>query len=461
MAITLLTRTQIVETLQAFVSTRLPTIVVTSDSDIGARIEMIAEAVLGLQSNIKSVENDLFPSGDTSTEALEKHAEARFGPSARKGATTATGTDAVRAYGTVGTVLSAGLTLRFTDGTRYQTTTSGTLSGSSASVDLSVASIDTGAAANRDSGEKLTFESPPSGVQGEADIIAAIDGAQDAESDGALLARILDAYRNPPASGRFSDYRQWANAVAGVASAYVYGPSSNDTDGRRGIGAVDVAILKDGSGANRIPDATLQQAVSDAIDDARPAVARDYAVLLPTAAVQPIDVQITPKTGYGWDWDDGGSPKTVSAYDAPTRRITASGSVTSYMAVGDRLVVSGQLRTVESFPLSNEIVVTEAFDVAPTGGETIYAGGPLSAPVAAAIQGLFDALGPARSDAADPDQDWESALLLAGLYDVVMDVEGVRNAVLVTPAADVAATDTGAAVELLVYDESSITVRPA
>lgn len=58
------------------------------------------------------------------------------------------------------------------------------------------------------------------------------------ESDAALLARILDDIRRPPAGGNQYDYIKWALAIDGVARAYCV-PLA------QGLGTVDVIILAD------------------------------------------------------------------------------------------------------------------------------------------------------------------------------------------------------------------------
>ena len=58
------------------------------------------------------------------------------------------------------------------------------------------------------------------------------------ESDEALLARLLDYIRRPPAGGNKNDYEQWALDLAYVAAAWCY-PLG------QGLGTVDVVLLSD------------------------------------------------------------------------------------------------------------------------------------------------------------------------------------------------------------------------
>jgi hypothetical protein len=56
------------------------------------------------------------------------------------------------------------------------------------------------------------------------------------EADSALLARLLDYIRRPPAGGNKYDYVKWAREIDNVASAYCF-PLA------QGLGTVDVVIL--------------------------------------------------------------------------------------------------------------------------------------------------------------------------------------------------------------------------
>lgn len=472
MAIEVPTKQQLLEKYERVLRSLDSTLAVHSDSDVGLRGRLLVEMLYGLHYEHSKTADDQFLTAKATTEAIERHAEARFGSSPRKGATKSTGADALTVTGTVGSTLSVGQELVANDGTRFQNTSGGTIpSGGSLTVD--VESIDTGTVANRESGETLTFVSPETGIDSAATVAADIEGGEDQETDGELIARVLDAYRNPPAAGRFSDYRQWAVAVEGVAKAYVYGPSSDDTDGRRGLGIVDVAILKSGSGSNRIPTATLQDSVTDYIDDRRPCTTQDFSVLIPDTDSQSVDIQLTPKTGYGWDWTKDTAAVAVSSWTSGTKTLTLDDTVanlSSDIAVGDRMLIDGQLAKVDSLPGGSDIVLQpldndeneiDDFVRAPTSSDGVWPAGPLTSPALVALQDYFDSLGPARGTAADPDQDWEDTLRVAGLYDLMMDIAGVKDAVVVTPAANVTPTDAGAGGTVDVIIANVLTVRPA
>lgn len=452
MAIDTPTKTELFTNLRAYLASRLPEIRITADSDIGVMHALFVEEVFGIYANVRAIEDDLFVSARTSREALEKHAFAKFGGS--KGATKAIGSNAVQVTKEIGSVVSDGVVLAYSDGTRYAVTKGSSVA--STTVTVSVEAIESGVIGNRQVGDELTFESAPDGVEATATVVAVIDGGEDAESDGALVARLQDVYRNPPATGRFSDWRQWATSVVGVDSAYVYGPSSVDIDGRRGLGAVDVAILSSGTGANRIPSTATQLLVEDAINDARAGAARDFIVLLPTTLSQNVDLKIDPEPNYSFDWTKD-SAATVSSWAAGTKRLTWSRTIVAgEISAGDRLITNGEVNEVLTVG-SNYTDMVDIFASDPTSAQ-IYEAGPLTEPVQAKITALFDALGPARGTAGDPLQDWDDTLRITKLHCAAFDVPGVRDVTVVTPASNVVPTDTGSAVQLLI--PGTITVRP-
>lgn len=105
-----------------------------------------------------------------------------------------------------------------------------------------------------------------------------LDGT-DTESDSALLARYLDAIRNPLTGGSANDYEKWACEVSGVVSASCI-PLA------RGNGTVDVIILS----SSGIPTSDLIQQVQTYIDNLKP-VDDDVLVKAPTSTA--INIALT------------------------------------------------------------------------------------------------------------------------------------------------------------------------
>lgn len=486
MPITVLDREEIEKQMQSTGTALDETLVVSKASDFGIRVKKLSEALFGIYVQVGTIEADLFVSGKTSTEALEKHAEARFGSNPRKGATIASGTDAVDITGDPGAVVGIGETLTSADGQEYRATSGDTLDANGEG-NISVESTTKGAAANRDIGEKLTFSSAPVGIDAEAVVVAAIDGGEDQETDGELLKRVLDAYANPPAAGRASDWRQWGAAVEGVVAVYVYVPSSLAPTGRRGLGIVDLVVLKRGTGASRIPSETVRLAVIDYLETKRPVTTKEYSVMLPATQVVPVDVELTPKTGFGFDFTDlslGG--RTVGSWAPSTLILTLDDDVDTFsddIAVGDRVLVNGQLSKVLELPPttgSDEIKIqplsddeSELSDFADTPGigDSVYPAGPLTGPAIIAIKAYMDSLGPARGAAADPEQDWDDTVRVNALDAILIDrgiedgiqigVPGVLDTKTNLPAANVVPVDGAPSGVPVLCIYGTITPRPA
>lgn len=485
MAISVPTNAELLELAQAHFLTLQPDLSVSRGALVGDMLQAVVDLVRGLHITVESAWKDIFPSTAMDSATLERHAEIYLGPNPRKVATKSSGTDALQVTGTLaGASVTAGLTLSHTDGTRYVLTEGGTVG--VGTLDVSLESISTGDDANKDAAEKLTFESAPANIQEEATLVVSLSNGFDAESDAELLDRLLDAIRNPPGGGRFSDYRRWVNAVTGVSKSYVYGPSSVSPTGRRGIGVVDVAFVAPGSGVARIPTGTLEVDVQDAIDDNRPDTTLDSSALTPDADAQIVDVQLTPSPGYEFDWT--GAADTVEGWDAGSSEIELTASNASLQAAiaakgSARVFVNGELLvadlyTAGSGPVSggDEIRVTTTPTNVPLITNPLWPGGPLSSGALAAVISYMDTLGPAKGASADPNQVWDdtlrvNALAAALIYQVAetgetSGVQGVQDVTVVTPAANVVPTDhgVGGTVDLIIYPISTspncLTVRP-
>jgi hypothetical protein len=218
---------------------------------------------------------------------------------------------------------------------------------------------------------------------------------------------------------------------------------------------VDVAVLVAGSGAARAPSAALIASVLDTIIENAP-IGAEPEVLAQAGAATAVDVQVEPLVGYEFDWT---GTAAVLSWASPT--ITLVGTVPASLiaqvdAVGSaRIWCAGELMTVVSYVTGGPetITLSPVPTATPTG--TIYPGGPLSAPIEAAIVALFDVLGPLRGIAASPNVLWEDELKVADLYRDVRSVTGVDDVVVVTPVANVAPATTG---QFLIA--GTLTIRP-
>ncbi|MGF6549302.1 baseplate J/gp47 family protein [Paraburkholderia youngii] len=117
----------------------------------------------------------------------------------------------------VGTLISRG------DGVQYTTTSLGTVSGGSVTVNA-VANADptglTGAFGNCATGTVMTLATSIAGISSTGSVTTAFTGGADVEKDDSLRSRMLFAYQNPPQGGAVNDYVTWAKQVNGVTRAW-------------------------------------------------------------------------------------------------------------------------------------------------------------------------------------------------------------------------------------------------
>lgn len=233
------------------------------DSDYYVRASALASCVSGLYAHQKWIVRQAFP--DTAdSEYLEMHAALR--KIYRKNATYASGT--LKVFGQANTVVPEGLQVKKGD-LYYVTKTSASL-GAEGIATVKVIALATGVSSNVKSDTTAMFMSAPVGVASECTLLDDVTGGTEAESDAELLSRLLERIRRPPSGGNKNDFRQWAESVDGVTSAYVY-PL------RRGEGTVDIAITS----GDTVPSDAVVQATQDYIDSVRPVTAKSVYVLKP------------------------------------------------------------------------------------------------------------------------------------------------------------------------------------
>lgn len=142
----------------------------------------------------------------------------------------------IRIYGTNGTVVAPGdLTLVYNaTGVIYVNTSGGTIA--SGHLDVAIRAQVTGQIGNVAAPDSLQVVSPPSGVNGLADVMTSISDGSDIESIDSYRARLLINRQEPPAGGNETDYPAFAFAAdPSVRSAKInrFG---------RGLGTVDIYI---------------------------------------------------------------------------------------------------------------------------------------------------------------------------------------------------------------------------
>lgn len=159
--------------------------------------------------------------------------------------------------------------------------------GAGGTVSVAAIAVVPGVAGNMPGPAVGTVINPPVDITGVS--IQTMAGGLEAETNAALLERLLFDLRNPTAGGNAADYERWAKQVAGVARAYVY-PL------RRGDGTVDVVPLP----ASGLPSLELLAAVQSYIDNLRPVglPVGGFTALAPTAVVVPVTATVTLQAGF-------------------------------------------------------------------------------------------------------------------------------------------------------------------
>lgn len=181
--------------------------------------------------------------------------------------------------GTNGSVIPSGSELQRSDGIKFTTNASATISGGSATV--AVTAVVAGAESNTESGVQVSLTSPIAGVQSAATVHSVgIEDGQDEESDDDLRNRLLQRIQNPPLGGSADDFERWALEVSGVTRAWVY-PLN------QGPGTVGLAFVEDNE-ADIFPSPTKVAEVQDYIDARRP-VTIEATVFAPT----PFEIDFT------------------------------------------------------------------------------------------------------------------------------------------------------------------------
>ncbi len=257
----------------------------------------------------------------------------------RKPAAAATGTIVIN--GTAGVTVPLGQQMFSPTGQRYETTAAQVIDNVTATP---VRALVAGAAANNPLG--LTFDAPPPGTVSASAVTAT--GGIDAESDAALLARLLLRLANPPQGGAKADYEQWALSVPGVARAYVF-------DIRRGPGTVDVVPMP----VSGLPGAGLLTDVFNYINPLRPIGLglTGFQVLAPT----PVNVNVTAALTLAAGYTLGSVTAAVTAaIDAQFAKLAPGDTLIRSALVSAIVGVPGVLDVNLTVPAANVPAVVDA-----------------------------------------------------------------------------------------------------
>jgi uncharacterized phage protein gp47/JayE len=413
-------------------SNQLPDKNVARNSDNWKRLRVTSGAVTDLHAHIDAAQRDALP--DTAGEAtIGRHGGIYHVE--RKGATPASGVNAGKIRGTNGSAWTTASALVHKSGLRFRTTTSGTL-GVSGEALVGIIGIDVGPKTRLTAGEVLTWEVTPSGLENEVELVADLDQeGDDNEPIGEYRSRILNRIAQPAMGGNSNDWRTWIlESSAAIKAGYIY-------PNRNGLGSVDLAALKGGSGAARLLDVAERAALLAYVNARRPVTAAARVLEVQTQALN-VETTLVPESGVEFlqDWDDT-APPVVSTWTAGTRVLVFAAARPASMAAGHRLVVAGTTgleMEIESLSGADAVVITDALGQSPAAAALVYSGGPLVTPARDAIVALFDSLGPRVGPFGYGD--WEGQFRLSRFFEAVQTTVGVLDSTPITPLANVEPT---------------------
>lgn len=191
-----------------------------------------------------------------------------------------------------GATIFDGDELRASDGVRYKCTATAAYLPDDL---VPVTGVDTGTGTNRPPGTVLTWTAPRPGCAPTAAVWEdqdgeGLSGGRAEESDGELVERIIDAGRNPAASGNDAQYQRTAKATPGIPVQQVFTYPALFGPGTLGIVFTNKPSR---SGGSRLPNAAQVAAVEAWVRDQMPA---DDGALFGSLVGEAVDVAL------GVDW---------------------------------------------------------------------------------------------------------------------------------------------------------------
>jgi uncharacterized phage protein gp47/JayE len=447
----------------------------------GRRASYMAGAETQLHAHVDSAQRDLHPltAGDGkpindwgSTIGVQ-----------RKGATPARKSAAARVRGAAGKAADAGAQLRHDEtGLLFELPNGATIPGTvgvdpDSFVDVDVAAIDTGSQTRLDAGSTLRFLALPDGI--ESGVILQLDMDEDGfdvEPFGGYRARFLDTFSQTPSGGNQDDFVRWAiESLPSVSSAYAY-------PNRAGRGSIDVVAFYNGSGTDRSLTSDDRDAVAAYIRTKAPftisGTGGALRVLATVADPQRVEIVLTPNgiAAFNFNFEDSGG-LTVLSWTPSTRELRLTTPLPASLRAGHDLILDGVASAQDGRPFriqaisgTDKVVLEVAPVNAPAATDKVYSGGPLVTPIRDAIvahlngQIVYAGRGqlplPASSAAptvptgqsiigldvlangigsANPGGKygpWIGGINLATVSMIAAYKQGVRNALILSPAAD-------------------------
>lgn len=438
------------------------------------RMRAFAGGVMDVHAHVQSAQDDVMP--DSAQGAYLTRWGGIVGVP-KKSATAARGENALRCYGTPGSVVDGDYLQHLATGFRYRVTEIGTVGVSATYVDVDVAAINTGAATRLLAGETLVFEAPPPGIEANALLVEDLDqDGFDDEQDGSYSVRVNSELAKPRMGGHEDDFVKWLLAMPGVSAAFCY-------PNRAGAGTVDVTAMHTADGSARAMTDDERAVLLVALKKLAPSgvsgtTGGALRVIKTLPDAKAIEIAITPSGAdtYDFDWIDS-TPLVVLTYDPTTLTVQFTAPIPGSMRAGHRIVwrgvasaQDGRPFTIETLASASSVILRETPDVDLVATDVGYSGGPLTAiirdaiiahvngeivyadagrPTPASIAGtraiggqlkpLADGMGTANP--AGVYGEWSGALVRAVLGKLASYPAGVRNVDVVLPAADYEAVD--------------------
>lgn len=446
----------------ARLQTAYPSRAVGPRSFLGQFGRSIAQTLGAVQSAIADADRDGVPASEYVDGVLQSRAStARLdewavifglpsnrsaGAFGRNGATTARN-GAGPVTGTVGTIVAGGALLVDLSGQVQVELVSGVTVGAGGTIGGIFQATSPGAAGNLAAGTTLRWVSPGAGLSPYVTLSAPLTLGADTESDLTLLQRLLDWLRSPPHAGTPADLRRWVveatdstAASLGLDRGYVY-------KFRRGMCSSDVVITQPGTGQARDPGST-KAAAAQAYIDARRLPSESVKVVrpyFPSGQDLAIAVKGIPSLAGAFDWYSLAGVTIVSSTTTVVRILTTSipDSLAAAVAAGRQPRIQFSLPSVSPLPFQRRIVsrstamtqtlytLDSALPAAPANSSKIYPGGGCVAPVALAVLGYVDAVGPSQqSGLNDTITDaWEAIVSIGRIAQAALgavDASGAR-----------------------------------
>lgn len=443
----------------------------------GRRATYLAGAVTQLHAHVESAKADVMP--DTASDGDPVNRWGSIVGVARKSATPARKASAGRVRGAAGATVSEGAQLRHEESGLVFAIGQAVTVPTSEFYDADIVAVDVGAQTRLTCPAVLKFLETPIGIETTVTLVLDLDeDGFDAEQFGSYRSRVLATFSETPAGGNQSDFVAWALASLNtVASAFAY-PE------RAGRGTIDVVAFYAGHGTARSLSADDRNLVASYIKTKAPfqisGAGGPLRILTTIADPRTVVVTLVPngQPAFAFDWTEPAATLTVAGWTAETRELQFSASLPLSLRAGHRLILvgvdsratlhDGREYKIESISGADKVILEKAPPSAPAATDLIFSGGPLVTPVRDAIVAhlngeavyagrgltplpesavqsmvgldvLAEGIGPANP--AGIYGTWAGGILRATLAKIATYKAGVRNAVVVTPAADYEATD--------------------